>query len=662
MAEKYNMSPNTLASYALLKALTDSKEYNNQYEILAEFIRYIISERKLREFYLIEIQNYLMEEFSFTIPQAAIKTSIKHIKECKKSGERYVIDNTVIDIKGFSDIQNNTIQMNQKIIEKLYEYALQEDKDISKDVLEDVFIKYIIDDSLNTNAKYTEIISKFLILNEEEKDFQRQISEIREGSILYCGLTYNMTELGSIRDYLTLFLDTEVLFNIVGYNGEFYQTLTQDLLTQIKTANKGQQRIKLRYFQEVRQEIEGFFKSAEYAVLGKGELIQNTAMRAIINGCGSVSDVRNKQADFFNKLQYTFGIIQDEKTDYYSEEDYKYNIESIPIGFDNDEKTNEAVKFISHINKLRKGINGEDYTKCKYLLVTETKRIQEISNVLRKGNSCCYALPTSVITNILWFKLGCGFSKKDYPANVNASYKARGIISGILSSAVSQAYEEIKRDYCEGKLTKEQVADRIVMLRDKTPLPDRIKSDNLDELLDFSSEAVDKYEQGIKANVIKIEEQKKIITQLAEQNEAGLDENARLKNDLSRISDEVKQKDEEIIQKDEHIVAQNQLIESKEAELEYYREEERKRNEAKLKKSKIFKFILEVVIKFVVFIIVVIVLTKLLKKFAPELNDGIGYCIDAVGIVLFIVSTISSTKKKIYDNDKDDKKTGTEKE
>ena len=95
-------------------------------------------------------------------------------------------------------------------------------------------------------------------------------------------------------------------FNIVGYNGVLYQKLAEDFLNQVKAANAKQRRIKLRFFNEVRLEIEGFFNSAENVIRGHGDLITSTAMKSIVNGCDTVSDVRDKEADFFYKLQYQY--------------------------------------------------------------------------------------------------------------------------------------------------------------------------------------------------------------------------------------------------------------------------------------------------------------------------------------------------------------------
>ena len=66
---------------------------------------------------------------------------------------------------------------------------------------------------------------------------QRTLETIREGSILYIGLNYNINETGNLTKKLTLFLGTEVLFSLAGFNGEVYKQLAEDLFAQIKSAN-----------------------------------------------------------------------------------------------------------------------------------------------------------------------------------------------------------------------------------------------------------------------------------------------------------------------------------------------------------------------------------------------------------------------------------------
>ena len=638
----------TLASYAMIKALTDSNEYRSQYEILAEFIKYIIVKYRLKSFQLVDVQNYLNSEFTFTIPQAAIKTALKKVIAYRKNGEVYTLENQIDDIGKISALQEETGAENRILLESLYEYANRIEDDIQQQELEEAFVKYIIDDSISQNRRYVEIISKFLIEHDNDLDFQRQIKEIREGSILYCGLAYNMSELGSLRDGLTLFLDTEVIFNIVGYNGQVYQMLADDLLTQVKAANVGQTRIKLRFFREVKEEIDAFFRSAEFALMGKGELIQSIAMGAILNGCTMISDVRAKHADFYHKLRTEYGIIPDEKADYYSANDYDFNIESIPEGFEKDEKSFEAIKYISHINVLRKGISTEDYTKCKYLLITETRRIQEMANALQDDHTCKHAMPTSAITNILWLKLGSGFSKKEYPANTDIILKARGIISGTLSSAVFKAYEDVKKQYLNGDVTKEQLADRIILFREKIQCSESIDSDNMDDLLDFSPEAIEKYEQGRKANSIQLSQQKEIIKQLEETKEAGIRENAKLKDDLAQASEELSKKEKELLSSNHTIERKNEIITAQNIELNKYRQQEMESIKRKTKFKKDVFFVLGLLLIAGSMVGLVILSHKILERINPVYIEAYKYVIDGIGFIAFIWSAIGGLKKLVY--------------
>ena len=57
-----------LASFATLKSLSEAKKYKSPYQILSEFIRYIIIVDSKHCFYAIEMKNRLNEHFCFSIP------------------------------------------------------------------------------------------------------------------------------------------------------------------------------------------------------------------------------------------------------------------------------------------------------------------------------------------------------------------------------------------------------------------------------------------------------------------------------------------------------------------------------------------------------------------------------------------------------------------
>lgn len=650
--EEKEVKNSTLASYAVMKSLSDSKQYKNSYEILADFIRYIIVSKNLHSFSISDISEALRLEFGFdNIPSQAIKTSIKQIKECERRNKEYILPQGIsYEEEEFKRAKAASNQKSQDIMQKLFEFASAQNPEspVWYEELEEAFIQYLLDDSATVSHKYSDIISKFILKINDDQGIKTKIEEIREGSILFCGLAYNISDLGSIHSDLTLFLDTEVLFNIAGYNGALYQSIANDFLNQVEAANLKKRHIKLRFFGEVQSEIIGFFTSAENIMRGYGELVNSTAMKSILNGCETPSDVIDKQADFFDKLKYQYGIIPDEKNSYYEEGDIAYNDEMIPDGFSKDEKSFEAVKFINHINKLRRGEKSTDYTRCGYLLITETRRIQEISNAMRQNtHECGCALPMSVITNILWFKIGAGFSKKEYPLNVDASYKAKRILSGELFNNNTRYYDKTKREFKAGNIGKDQLASRIVLLRDKSLMPDELTNDNVDELLDFSKEYIDSYEEGIKLNKAKTEEQKKIIESLEQKDRAKDNENAELRSKLSKAEKE----------RDAHLTtSQEQLktIRQQAQELNRYKENEELEKKRKEHHKAIFKLIWNIIWKALVVILIGLCSHWICERYNTDFATVLSLIFSAIGLVPMMIGFFKKDLKEYKEMYKED--------
>ena len=68
-----------MASFATIKSLSDAKQYQSPYQILREFISYIILKDSLYSFSVIEMKNRLSSHFCFSIPEAIIKTALKNL-------------------------------------------------------------------------------------------------------------------------------------------------------------------------------------------------------------------------------------------------------------------------------------------------------------------------------------------------------------------------------------------------------------------------------------------------------------------------------------------------------------------------------------------------------------------------------------------------------
>ncbi len=523
-------SPAILASYVTFKELYNEGKYRSPYQILGEFIKYIVATEHKYSFSLFDMKNYLEMVFGFELPTAVIKTAVKGIEGIDKEENSvdYVVDEKKIsENTGFNEFRKEAEEDNIKLSELLLEFAHKQDSEqyIEKDALFQNFIAYLIDE--HSDTKHHDLISKFILAYAEDQDVKQSIESIRQGSILYTGLNYNISEIGSLKKNLVLYLDTEILFDLAGYNGEIYHSIAEDFIKLVRDANCGESKIKLYYFKDVHDEVIRFFCTAEAIVEGKQLLLNKSAMKAICNGCKSRADVIEKQADLFHKLKIQYGVNEDPTSTYYSQGLIQYNLEGMKFdAIPDDEETHDSLRYISHINKLRKGRRFQECTESEFLFVTETRRTLDISkNVVDEFSSeansdsiqmCGFAQNMSGITNVLWYKLNKGFGRKDYPQNLDAVLKAKIVIAKHVSQKVAMAYRELKQKYDNGEITKEKMATRMIALRKKNERPEDIRLENAEEDLDFSPEYYQKYEIAIEKNKTLLKDKEEFIKELQE--------------------------------------------------------------------------------------------------------------------------------------------------
>lgn len=639
-----------LASYATFKELYSNGQYKSPYQILAEFVNYILYTENIYSFTLSDLKRRLGEMFGFDLPIAVIKTTTKGIEYVEKTdANTYSVDLQALKANpNFKVYQENATEESIHISNLLIDFVQAEfsDQYFEKNRLIQEFVAYLLDDSID--GRYHDIISKFIIVNENNSEIQSQIQSIREGSILYAGLNYNISDIGSITKNLTLYLDTEILFSLVGYNGEIYRELAMDFFRIVQSANVGERRIHLRYFKEVKEEIESFFAAAEDIVSGKGMKRNNSAMIAITTGCSDSTDVVDRMSDFFQKLKVEFLIVEDEKNSYYSTEDYDANLEGITFGEDipDDEESAQAVRFISNINKLRKNVKYYEYTESGYIFVTATNRVLEISKKVIE--SCTgetddkkmagYALHVDSITNILWYKLNKGFGNKNYPKNLNAVIKAKTVLSRHISQEVTRSYREMKKQYDAGMLTQDQMGARIMALRKKAEKPDELSSDNIDNNLNFDPEYINRYEDTMVAKDKLLREKELIIHEM--QNRACFEKKQYEKNmlEMQSVIDSQNTKQHEqqkrIDSQQEQI---NQLLEEK---------EKKARRIKKIKKISLFTVIILLYVGIIAGSVFVIYRFCKFKKW--DFATIISIVLGAIGTLSFWQVVIKRVYKKIF--------------
>ena len=636
-----NNPTSILASFSTMKSLVDAQQYQSPYQILAEFIQYIIIKSNLHSFTAIEMKNRLFEVFGFDIPEAVVRTTVRGLQFVKTENRIYHVNQIELkDNSAFEEMKAVAEANNTDIIDLLIAFAQETDPSsaIWADALTQEFIAYLLDDHQSTAAgKYTDLIGRFILKNESDEKIQSALTAIREGSILYIGLNHNINETGSLRKPLTLFLGTEVLFSLYGYNGEIYKQLAQDLYDQIKAANVGTKRITLRYFSEVKKEIDDFFTSAELIVDGKQLLFDTVAMKAIINGCSTAGDVKVKKADFFHVLQCSYGIMEDDRSSYYENTDDQYNLESLSV----DPQQYDSIKFISHINKLRKGRIYPYDLDAEYLIVTNSgvtlrasrEQVERVMKEQAVDSACDYAVSVERLTNILWYKLGNGLGRKEYPNNVNAVLKARMLLASKISQNISKLYMETRAQYRAGVITEDQLASRIITLRKKPITPEELTAETIEDSLDFSLEYLTRYEEEVNRNKEALQEKEHLLQVLSDQKDRVISE-----------------KDDALAEKEQLIQAQQDRNAELEAELAEYRRKDKEKEQKRINRKKIVHLAFGIIWKLVVVALLVIIAAWICSKVNAAYTNAVGIVVGLIGAIPVVVSLLKSDLKKYKSN------------
>ena len=180
-----------MASYATFKELYKSQKYKSPYQILSEFIKYIIISKSLYSFTLTDIQLYLNNEFAFNPPIAVIRTAMKSIPGVELANHTYSAINLQED-KTFQTYRQQAEEKSHNVTEALIKYAETKNiiNTIDKYKLSQEFIAFVLDEV--GDALYQQIIGSFILENEKNSKITDAVLAIREGSILYSGLAFNI--------------------------------------------------------------------------------------------------------------------------------------------------------------------------------------------------------------------------------------------------------------------------------------------------------------------------------------------------------------------------------------------------------------------------------------------------------------------------------------
>lgn len=507
-----------IASVVVFKELLDNNK--DVYDVIAEFIRAAVLDRKMWSFNSTECKHLLEEVFDFKLPEAVIKTVLKNrlVKKnfisIHKSTGSYVVNNPEEKLDSvfetnfeekkllYRETENDFVNFIQK--KRKTALTAKEKGKISENISH-----YLLGNGVN--EPYTAEISEYIIQRKADKEFSERLNLVKEGVVLYTGVRYtaDLNDLGTWKQPLTIFLDTEILFDYVGYNGLVFQEIAMDFFKLVREINakaekkEKKKKIQLKYFSETENEIHKFFHVATLIIENKASLDPSkAAMKEIINGCTTKSDIIVKKNKFFIDLQ-TSGIHLEENKDYY--EEHQYNIEDKQIleelakqAKENNKEFDEEycknyLKLFTKINVLRRGKNDVGFDNCKYILLTGNNYIKFLAHRVQiKSNEkdIPFATDLDFITDKFWFKLKKGFgASDDIPRSFNIITKAQIVLSAQIKNSVQEKFTALNEKYKKGEISKEEAISLTYSLRDNSRKPEEINENNLEESICFINEA-----------------------------------------------------------------------------------------------------------------------------------------------------------------------------
>lgn len=516
-----------MASLAVFRELYNSNK-SDIFSVIAAFAENIIIREKKYHFELQEFCLMLNNEYGFTLVTSIVKTALKKISFLTSIKTQYTVDTAKLQKDNKFEHDFRACQeTNTKILDDFISFVAEIIKrpmsDDETQSLKEDFCAYTLDHKV-CNPENLGYISAYILNHRDSQEFQSQLTRIREGMIIYNGLSYTLSP-NEVEKYdadLNIFLETEVLFNMAGYNGVLCQHLFDEFYEQVFEINKsallrnGKKVIHLKFFEESFNEINKFFKQAEDIISGNSQLVDpRNAMVCILNGCSKKYEIKEKQTAFEKMLREKDIILDDRK--YNIDEDFiKSNLASIDnmdeINVNREDKDYAIQMMLSKINYLRqiKSTNSRNFKQVGYILLSGNTRTLSLGKqqVLSNNDIVPLSEPISFFTQRFWLSLNKGLLNGKLPITANIFILSQITFSTTFNKALRVQFASIKEEIDSGKLTLDDAKDKIAGLRVNYMKPEDINKNIVEsnEYLDiFNIKSIERIqaERALEINELK---------------------------------------------------------------------------------------------------------------------------------------------------------------
>ena len=579
--EIINDQKKCMASLAVFKQLFNSG--HNIFSIIAEFVKQEIISNGLTDFTEQRMHDLLLEDNGFDVPQAVIRTAMKKIPflNCKKGYAVVSANLTQDECSLFKKQMDEATDRREHITKRLIAFAnekrnsnltKEEEKELCKS-----FYTYVIDDK--APVRFSELACSFILENEKDENLQNHLNLIREGAISFIGLTYYNNSYGTVDSFesdIYIYLETEILFHMAGYNGLTYQNLFEEFYNQVLEINKqhlakkGKKVIHLRYFDETLKEIDEYFDQAE-KIVRRSQLPDpsKAAMHTLTFGVTEPSIIADKRAEFDRKLK-EHGIQYDDFSYDLTSDNGSYCIDY--EAFIKDKEPMIADKIYSdltllnwiYIKRCKRRINS--FANIRAVLLTGNYHVMQLAmnEKLRQPGELALSATLDFLTTRFWFSLCRGLSKDCNLLSASVLTKARLALASLNCESIGKAFRNIEQEMSDGEYDKELMKSRLTSLHRRFRMPEDVddltEKSNLafftdcraDILLAEEAAKEAAHKEEVKSLTIGIEKRDKAIEQ----------QNEKFTRLLSDRLQEINQKEKQVFEetKTRYSVAKNDWV------------------------------------------------------------------------------------------------------
>lgn len=547
----------SLASLALFSSLYDT--HRNVRDVLIDFIKMSIMEHGDLILRPIEVQGYLREDYGFdNVPIAVIEKSMCHAPYLEKSkAEKGTYNvkfvNLVHDAQSYKEqVKSAKDEINHVLVslrEHLHLMKFPNADKVSDANLQRALSVFLIESTHNSDL--STLIHQFVILHPE---YTSILQKINDGAIIFMGLSYSSkgTEYTTLQDPLTIYLDTEILFHGAGYDGPTYEILFKEFIDTVSKINnrhyesRGKRLIHLRYFPQIKEEVDAYFAMAEKIIAGKAQLDPSrNAMSFLVKMAKTPSDLVRMKAKFWKVLEDN-AILEEEYDQYYDEKNKNYNIESQEFikelgvkGYSDEEEANNNMAFLNFVNIRRGNKDQKKFSSIGYLFVTQTVQVYKLASIVQRTinpENFPLAVSLSQITARLWLGLNQGFNPSATLRSMDVIVKAQIGLSSKIKACLERKHIELKNEHSESStatIAAEIAALRLYVPNDPeelTPSTEVVQNiNNLEQFVDDKILEVQQKDEIIRSKTASMDAMQK---QYAEDIQRKTDENSALKKAL----------------------------------------------------------------------------------------------------------------------------------